>query len=92
MTFETNHQPHPAIDIPRLFADLRITEEHLAMIADLNLPLENRVTSRNPIKTNTAEDALHVLEVPKVNVLGSDARSSVDNQPFGTAVAVGACN
>lgn len=93
MPYELPPAPNPNIDVPRLFADLEITEADLALLAALHIPRDIRVPSLSAIKTGTVADTL-ALTHPGADfeVLGVKAPSGVAEQPLGQVALDGASN
>jgi hypothetical protein len=85
--------PNPSIEVPRLFADLAITEEVLQSVASLDIPANIRVTSGGDIKTGTVKDVLRIMCPDReFGVIGNRYPSGVAEQPLGQETIDGALN
>jgi hypothetical protein len=83
------------IDVPRLRADLGLTDEALHDLAVLDIPTEVTVASVSPIKTDTVADVLRIIQPEpgqEHNVRGKKVPSGVDEQPLGQTAIDGALN
>lgn len=86
-----NETPH--IDIPRLFADLQVSEADLEQATSLSIPSDVRVPSVSDIKIATVEDVLSIVNPSEsFDVIGVRASSGVAEQPFGQIAIDGALN
>lgn len=84
---------HNPIDVPRLLADLAITEVDLQGIAALHIPDDIGVSSTSGIKTTTVEDGLHIAQPARdFGVEGDKVASGVNEQPLGQDAIDGALN
>jgi hypothetical protein len=96
MTFRASEEASfltPDINVPRLLADLEITEASLRDVAALDIPTEIRVPSASPIKTGTVADVLSIVQPGRnFNVIGVKVPSDVDEQPVGRTTINGALN
>lgn len=88
-----SHEANPVIDIPRLFADLAITEEKRRRVAELPIPANVRVTSTSEIKIKTVDSVLRMVRPEEgFNVVSVKAASGVAEQPLGETAVIGALN
>ncbi|HEV2403663.1 MAG TPA: DUF84 family protein, partial [Candidatus Saccharimonadales bacterium] len=81
------------IDIPRLFADLRITEEDLHRVAALKIPNVAGATSTSTIKVNTIRFTADAMRPDlKCRVKSYRAASDINEQPIGQMTIDGVLN
>jgi hypothetical protein len=85
---------NPNIDVPRLFADLGVTEADLRNIAALSIPSDAHcVTSISLIKTDTTAATVHLVRPDiQCDVVGYGVLSGVNEQPLGQETINGALN
>lgn len=93
MTPEAPGLHNSSIDLPRLYADLELTEEKLKRLRQIGIPDEIVVSSASLIKIHAVSDALTIAFPGRIfDVKGVSAKSSVDEGPIGMTTVVGALN
>ncbi len=93
MAFHLDSIENPNINVPRLQADLGITQDALDRVGRLSLSSTIYVASASPIKIHTVRDSLRLMRPnERFAVRGVAADSSVDEQPFGASTLKGAMN
>lgn len=93
MAFHLDSIENPNINVPRLQADLEITQDVLDRVGQLSLSSTIYVASASPIKIHTVRDSLRLMRPnERFAVRGVAAASRVDEQPFGASTLEGAMN